>query len=249
MSAQLTFDAKDQFYTYNSLSLVHLISTRHNFNQADFNLSFHTGEEALVNANRERLFSFFKGAKAMTIPKQCHGVHIHHVKDFVSSMPTDTDAVVTNVKGHVIGVLSADCVPILLYDPVKEVLGVAHAGWKGTVALIGPLLVAQMKEQYKSNPADIRAYIGPSIGLNHFEVGKEVVTYFEDLNLLDVVTQKKNQLFVDLWAANKHLLIREGLLALSIHTAEKCTFEEVKHFYSARKEGFNTGRFGVFAML
>ncbi|MDF2453928.1 MAG: hypothetical protein K0S26_3432, partial [Bacteroidota bacterium] len=239
------FNALNSFKT-----VAHAISTRNSLFVSDFNLSFHTGAEEQVVENREKLRQFFK-AKTLTIPKQCHGSTVVQINSSNSDqMPSDTDALITNVPGLAIGVLSADCVPLLLYDPVKQALGAAHAGWKGTVANIAAATVESMHKAYGSNPEDLMVCIGPSISQTHFEVGEEVADRFKALDLSVCIQEVKDEKpHVDLWMANKLLLQRIGVKAFHIHTAALCTVDHTDHFYSARAEGFGTGRFGAFIML
>jgi polyphenol oxidase len=250
MSSTLFFDPQTALYHFPGLEIRHAITTRHSFNQADFNLSFHTGDHQKVAFHRDLLKRYFDGANHLTIPKQCHGVHIHDVSaESHSTIPEDTDALVTNVRGHILGVLSADCVPVLLYDPVQSVLGLAHAGWKGTVATIAPLTLARMVNGYGSKAEDIKVYLGPSISPAHFEVGEEVAQRFNDQDLDEAVYVTQDAFRIDLWKANAILLCRAGIKAQHLYFGNACTYEGNSHFYSARKEGFGTGRFGVFAML
>ncbi len=250
----LTFDSEQQLYHFTILNsfqtVAHAISTRNSLFVSDFNLSFHTGKEDQVLKNRERLRQFFK-AKTLTIPKQCHGIKVEQITNQNSEqIPVDTDALITNVPGLAIGVLSADCVPILFYDPVQKALGAAHAGWKGTVAGIASATVQSMHESYGTNPADVIACIGPSISQPHFEVGEEVADQFRQLGLEACIQQEAGaKPHIDLWVANGLLLQEAGLLKSHIHTAALCTYEETRHFYSARAEGFGTGRFGAFIQL
>jgi polyphenol oxidase len=246
----MKYDASNNLFQFEGLALKHAITTRRSFNSKDFNLSYTTGEFGAVSSNRARLQSYFEGGNFLTIPQQCHQAQIFKVvQNSGATAPADTDALVTNVKGHVLGVLSADCVPLLLYDPVKDVLGLAHAGWKGTVASIGPLTVAKMVDEYGCNAKTIRAFIGPSISQTNFEVGSAVAAQFYKLDLGNAVVEDGGKAKVDLWRANALLLARAGLQVANIDIANMCTVVGVENFYSARKEGFETGRFGVFAML
>ncbi|MDB5272606.1 MAG: hypothetical protein JWO58_973 [Chitinophagaceae bacterium] len=250
----LLLDQEQQLYRFEKLKeskgIVHAITTRNSLATADFNLSFHTGQEEQVIRSRKALQHFFK-ATSLTIPKQCHGTKVVQITEVNNhEIPLDTDALVTNVPGLTIGVLSADCVPILFYDPVKRVLGAAHAGWKGTVANIVGATLKKMQEFYGCNFLDIEAYIGPSISSIHFEVGEEVAAQFEKLELKSCIQQTStNKPHIDLWLANKILLQRSGVKKENIDVSEMCTYDHVDHFYSARKEGFQTGRFGAFIML
>ena len=246
----MKYDSINKLFQFEDLSLKHAITTRHSFTENDFNLSFHTGNRESVIANRDRLQAYFVGNKFLTIPKQCHQAHIFKVTEScASSIPEDTDALITNTRGHVLGVLSADCVPVLLHDPVNQVLGLAHAGWKGTVASIAPLTALKMVQEYGSVITDIKVYIGPSISQANFEVGEEVVSHFNNMDLHDVILTEQGKSKIDLWKANAILIMRLGVLDTNIKQANVCTVDGVNHFYSARKEGFGTGRFGFFAML
>jgi len=250
MTSTVDFDVENSLYTYTGLNISHAITTRRSFDHADFNLSFHTGDFDRVASNRAVVKDHFLGAHAITIPKQCHDVKIHAVlSGDKSSIPEDVDALITNVKGQLIGVLSADCVPLLFHDPMKHVIGLAHAGWKGTVANIGPLTVEAMVKAYGCDRSNIHAYIGPSISQASFEVGDDVVTHFTRLELTSALMDVSGKVHADLWMANSTLLTRAGILRKHIQQAGLCTFNSVNEFYSARKEGFSTGRFGVFAML
>jgi polyphenol oxidase len=250
----VVFNPQEQLYSFNALNLqktvAHVITTRNGLSVLDFNLSFHTGHEEQVTDNRETLRKFLR-AKTLTIPKQCHGVSIAQITASNSEhIPEDTDALITNVPQLAIGVLSADCVPILFFDPVKQAIGAAHAGWKGTVAGIATVTVDAMNKAYGSNPEDIMVCIGPSISFTHFEVGEEVADEFKQLSLQACITQPEGgKPHIDLWLANRLLLQQAGVKASNVHTAGICTYQRTDLFYSARGEGFGTGRFGAFIQL
>jgi len=255
METSLSLNQEQQVYRFEALNknkaVAHVITTRNSFTIPDFNLSFHTGAEEQVLQNRKILQHFFNGA-SLTIPKQCHGIKVVQItKDNNTEQPLDTDALVTNVPGLVIGVLSADCVPILFYDPIKQVLGAAHAGWKGTVANIVEATLKKMQAAYDCRSSDIQAYIGPSISIPHFEVGEEVANQFETLDLNNCIQRPTvgSKPHIDLWLANQFLLRRAGVKDSNIHVAGMCTYDHTNELYSARKEGFQTGRFGAFIML
>ena len=254
LEPSVTLNTEQQFYHFQALNsyqaVAHVVTTRNSLFSSDFNLSFHTGNEKQVIENRNSLRQFFK-AKTLTIPKQCHGSTIaQSTHDNSEEIPIDTDALITNVPGLAIGVLSADCVPVLLYDPVRQALGAAHAGWKGTVAGIASATVKSMQDAYDSHPEDLIVCIGPSISHKHFEVGEEVADRFNELGLSACITKDEGRKpHIDLWLANNLLLQKAGVKAAHIHTAGLCTVDHTDQFYSARGEGFGTGRFGAFIML
>jgi copper oxidase (laccase) domain-containing protein len=133
---------------------------------------------------------------------------------------------------------------------MEQAIGVAHAGWRGTVGEIAATTLLQMVESYGSKPSYIKAYIGPSISCANFEVGDDVVSEFMKLDLSDCISRKEGaKAHIDLWLANSILLQRAGVPSHHITVAGICTVDHTDQFYSARKEGFDTGRFGLFAML
>jgi hypothetical protein len=143
-----------------------------------------------------------------------------------------------------------DCVPILLYDPVKRVVGIAHAGWLGTVNGIVTETITAMHNYYRCRAANIKAAIGPSIAQEHYEVGAEVVQMVdqsfgnraEELLLRDGEKAK-----FDLWRANEILLEDSGVK--QIETAGLCTACNLDDWFSHRGEQGKTGRFGVLMAL
>lgn len=163
----------------------------------------------------------------------------------------DIDAMVTNRKGICLVTQAADCVPILFYDPIKNAIGVAHAGWKGTVTKIPTEVVTSMVAEFGSNPSNIIVGIGPSIGACCYEVGHEVVEMVEKVfpSATDLIIDnpKFSKPVFDLWKANKHSLIEAGIKPENIEIASFCTKCHNNFFFSARAG--DKGRFGGFIML
>ncbi|MBQ6953519.1 MAG: laccase domain-containing protein [Bacteroidales bacterium] len=161
------------------------------------------------------------------------------------------DVFMTTLPGVAIGVRTADCVPVLLYDPVKQVVAVAHAGWKGTVLHVTEKTVKVMTVKYGSNAADIRAVIGPSIGPDSFQVGEEVAEYFKNAGFpMDEIwsfqgkgdgTPMSGGHHIDLWKANQWLLQQAGVKPENIQVCGIDTFTDPS-FFSARREGLQCGR-------
>lgn len=160
------------------------------------------------------------------------------------------DALVTNLKGCAIGVRTADCIPVLLYDPNNEVVAAIHSGWKGTLNRISQKTIFKMKELFGTVPADLRAVIGPGICRKCFQVGEEVVNYFKG-NGIDIEPiyfwdgPKKEGMkgghHLDLIEENRLLLVESGVHADNIQVSGICTYEDMR-FYSARREGRECGR-------
>ena len=140
----------------------------------------------------------------------------------------------------------ADCVPILLHDPVRKVVGLVHAGWKGTVIKTARVAVETMQSKFHSNPLDILAAIGPSIGPDHYQVGGDVICQVEevfDRRANDVLLSRNGDVIFDLWAANRLVLEEAGVRR--IESAEICTACHPDDWFSHRGEQGKTGRFGV----
>jgi hypothetical protein len=141
----------------------------------------------------------------------------------------------------------ADCVPILLYDPVQRVMGIAHAGWQGTAKQIARLTVERMAACYGSQPADILVGIGPSICQACYAVGPEVREAFNEsfgkTQAEAFFARRAGALYLDLWAANQATLQDAGVSQIEI--AGLCTAEHLEDWYSHRAEEGLTGRFAV----
>jgi YfiH family protein len=168
----------------------------------------------------------------------------------VAVMQPDTDGLVTNTPNLPLVMAFADCTPIMLYDPVKQVAGIAHAGWRGTVAGVCQAAVQRMETTFDCAPADIQAVIGPAIGPCCYEVGNEVVAAVEAaFGTCDELFKpgKAQRPHFDQWAANELALRRAGVT--QIEQARMCTACHVDEFYSHRAEAGRTGRFGAIIML
>lgn len=160
------------------------------------------------------------------------------------------DGILTDNPNITLLMRFADCVPILLYDPIRRVVGLVHAGWQGTVANIAGAAIAKMIDQYHSEPVDIVAGIGPSIGLDHYQVGVEVYNkaevYLAKVRNL-VFHQTEDSCFFDLWGANSYLLRAAGVK--HIFQSGLCTACDIDNWFSHRYENNNTGRFAAVIAL
>ena len=165
------------------------------------------------------------------------------------------DAILTDQPGVTLLMRFADCVPVFLYDPRHKVIGLAHAGWQGTLKRTAACAVQAMQEQYGSRPADILAGIGPSIGAHHYPVGSEVVRQVEQVfgadsrNLLHsgYGEEQNNGVKFDLWSANQLVLQQAGVQQIEV--SGLCTACHPKDWYSHRAEQGRTGRFGAVIAL
>jgi len=160
------------------------------------------------------------------------------------------DAILTNNPEITLFMRFADCVPILFYDPVKRVVGVAHAGWQGTVKQVVTATVEKMKSVYGGDPTDIRAGIGPSIAAHHYEVGSDVVgqvynTFGDQAEAL--LPRQNGSVYFNLWEANRLLLEQAGVQEIEI--SGLCTACHPQDWFSHRGEKGKTGRFGALIAL
>lgn len=168
----------------------------------------------------------------------------------------DTDGLLTNVRGILLSSFYADCVPLYFFDPVKEVVGLAHAGWKGTVAGIAERMIARMEEHYGCEREDIRTAIGPSIGSCCYEVDDYVMNQVKVWYEVSDGTEKHKgstyeachkpvsggKSMLDLKEVNRHIMIKAGILPEHIEITSWCTSCHPELFFSYRKENGITGR-------
>ncbi|MBU8891538.1 MAG: peptidoglycan editing factor PgeF [Bacteroidales bacterium] len=187
----------------------------------------------------------------MVSPKQTHSKNIGIVKSGHDIFP-DTDALVTNVPGICIFIRTADCVPILLFDPVEKVVAAIHSGWKSTIQKVAKHTVRIMQKEFGTNPKNIIAGIGPSIGPKVYEVGPEVIEIFyrsfgRNRNVTPINNSDKGLL--NLWEVNKQILVDCGIPENQIEVAEMCTFSNPELFYSARRDKNKTGRLATGIVL
>ena len=202
---------------------------------------------------------FSPGVEAFTAGRDCplpravvqaHQVHQSRVAVVTrQDTPRDElegiDALVTRTEGCCIGVRTADCVPVLLYDPVARVVAAVHSGWRGTVQRISLEAVGVMC-QLGAHACDVEAVIGPSISRQSFQVGEEVADAFARAAFpMDQILSDdgprgdgmRGGLHIDLWEACRLTLLQAGLLPQHIHVSGLCTYLNSDRFYSARREG------------
>ena len=157
-----------------------------------------------------------------------------HIDIFHREYP-ECDALVTNTPGVTIAVFTADCTPILYYDPVTGAVGAAHAGWRGTASAIGPKTVAAMAENFGCDPKNIRAAIGPNIGFCHFETDSDVPEALISAFGRDVeqfIRKSADKYYVNLKEINALILRSAGVRHIEI--SESCTVCENTRFWSHR---------------
>ena len=206
-----------------------------------------------VRENRQRgLIALGRDPASVYDVWQVHGIEVAFAD--APHMPEtphlQADVILTNKPGITLMMRYADCVPVMIHDPFRKVIGIAHAGWMGTVLGTVRHAVAAMQTHYGSNPADLLSAIGPSIGPDHYEIGPNVVSQVQKTfgsASSDLISWRDNHTFFDLWAANRLLLEESGVRYIEM--AGLCTACHVCDWYSHREEKGRTGRFGAVIAL
>ena len=181
----------------------------------------------------------------MVYPDQTHSSCVVAIQEVPEAVISETDALITNKAGLCLCVQTADCVPVLLFDPEAKVIAAVHAGWRGTVGGIVEKAVSKMTTNYGASTKNIVAAIGPSISPEIYEVGDEVVAAARKSIPNVELTLHKNgtgKFHFNLWEANRQLLLKNGVPAQNIEVLGACSFSEGEKYYSARREGVDTGR-------
>ena len=220
---------------------------------ATFNCTHYCGDNPEhVKANLDCVKAYLKNAKAaqdehedvLIIPRQSHTTNVRVIANCPSEEDLqNVDALVTRLKGYCLCVSTADCVPILIYDPVKQVIAAVHAGWRGTVGRIVEKTLEVMRLHYGSECKDMVACIGPSISLEAFEVGDEVYAAFAEAGFdMDCIAKKYEKWHLDLWEANRLQLLSQDVKEENIEVAGICTYNHCDDFFSARRLGIKSGR-------
>lgn len=241
-------------------NISHFVTTRHggvsNGTYASFNQGEHCGDDKEAVCMNRLLLS-----EAIAIPKdriiapiQTHKDEVKVIESSFFSLSNEeqraylygVDALITSLPNVCVAVSTADCVPVLLYAPDVHVVAAIHAGWRGTILQIVKKVTRSLIEKYGANPSLMRAGIGPSISVDVFEVGEEVVEAFYEKGFdLDKVMRRdpeSNKAHIDLWEANRLQLVACGLSGEHIEIAGICTYTHYEDFFSARRLGVESGR-------
>ena len=208
-----------------------------------------------IYENRRRFLNLFEGEWALASCWQMHGVDVRLVRSVEDTLQPEKalgetvycDALTTATPRILVGVKTADCVPILLADPQTGACAAVHAGWRGTVSRIVARALENLGAEYGTRPGDVRAAIGPAAGGCCYEVGGEVIEAFREKfpgsDSLFTPTREGHAL-VDLQRANREQLAAAGLSPENIHTAPLCTMCRTDLFFSSRREKRAHGRTG-----
>ena len=222
-------------------------------NYGEFNINTFCGDSLEhTAANRQFLADELGiGADDIILPHQVHGVECRLVSKEMQAFSTEprikllnnVDAVITDQLNICIGVSTADCIPVLLYDAKHHAAAAIHAGWRGTVAGIVRKCVVEMHQCFDTDPADLKAVIGPGISLERFEVGQEVYDQFAQAGFdMDRIARMYAKWHIDLPLCNQLQLQQTGIKYENIEMSGICTHTQSDEYFSARKLGINSGR-------
>ena len=230
---------------------------------ATMNFSFTRGDEPeAVQENYSRM------AKALGVEKekmvltwQTHTTNVRVItpEDFGKGVVRerdyrDVDGLVTGIPGVTLVTFFADCVPLYFLDRKNRSIGLSHSGWRGTVGRMGQKTLETMKQEFGTNPEDVIACVGPSICQDCYEVGPEVIGEFEkefDSRYHDVLFYKKEngKYQLDLWAANKIVLMEAGVPETNISVTDICTYCNPDLMFSHRRTPEKRGDLCAFLCL
>lgn len=231
-------------------AIKHLVTEKKSGFSYNFSMALHTGEAAVkICRNRTILAETFGDAYQFCGARQTHGDRIRRIREPRAegwenlSSAAEADALITNLPNMVLTILTADCVPILLYDPVQGAIGAVHAGWKGSKAKILPQTIEAMRRAYRSQVQDIRIAIGPAIGQCCYEVGVEVAGHFESYGGAIQMGNRERRYMLDLKEVNRLQASACGILPANTEVTKLCTSCSRDRFFSYRAEQGCSGRF------
>ncbi|WP_311551467.1 peptidoglycan editing factor PgeF [Prevotella pallens] len=249
-------------------NVVAFSSTRHSGvskgNYAAFNINRYCGDAPEdIEQNRKSLANCLEiDVNKLIVPHQIHSDSSRIIANEYFKLPANireqiiegVDAVMTNELNVCIGVSTADCIPILLYDTKHHAAAAIHAGWRGTVKHIVQKTIKEMGIVYQTKPQELQAVIGPGISLQNFEVGDEVYEQFVNAcfdmeriaRRFRVIQPKEGELplkwHLDLKLSNRIDMETMGVLPQNIIDEEICTYDNTNDYFSARKLGVDSGR-------
>ena len=224
------------------------------------NLSFSRGDDPeCVSENYRRIGEVLKVEPGhMVASKQTHTTNIHIVREedigngiTRPSAYDDIDGLATDIPGIALATFFADCVPLYFVDPVHKAIGLAHSGWRGTVAGMGACMVQFMQEHFQSDPRDLVAAVGPSICVDCYEVSEEVAEQFREGFPEEVLQKGKapGKYQLDLWKANESILLNAGILPEHLSVTDVCTCHNPEYLFSHRASHGRRGNLAAFLML
>ena len=214
-------------------------------NYAAFNINGYCGDDEVhIAANKVALCSLLGiDSNRLVMPHQVHDCVVRRIDGPQQGVIEGVDAVMTDVPQLCIGVSTADCIPVLLYDSTHRAVSAVHAGWRGTVLRIVQKAVETMRDTYGTAPADLQAVIGPGISLDSFEVGDEVYDQFLSARFdMQPISRRDAKWHIDLPMCNRLQLMEAGIPADHIQMTNICTYQQYDRYFSARRLGIQSGR-------
>ncbi len=251
-----------RYFTFDSLNnrpVTHAVFTRRGGASegafAELNVGATVGDEpARVEENLRRAFSAVGRPRYSIFDSWLvHGTHVlvaNGPRPVEWAKPPQADIIITNKPEVTLFMRYADCVPIILYDPLKQAVGLAHAGWRGTVEKVAAKTIAAMQAEYSSRSEDLIACIGPAICTERYEVGEDVIAkaqaaFGEDAKAL--LPRSNGSVHFDLVGANRLILEQAGINNIEI--SGLCTAADTENWFSHRASGGRAGRFGALIAL
>ncbi len=220
------------------------------FPQNDLNLAgFDDDSAENIAENRRRFLGVFEGEYRLTSAWQVHGDSVKTVstEDDINNTLEKHDALISDLEGVLVGVKTADCVPVLIGDPETGSFAAVHAGWRGTADSIVRKAVDSMRMQYGSDPKDLICALGPSAGCDRYEIGHEVIDAFtQKFSATGKILKetRPGHALIDLLSANRDQLCESGVKPQNVYAAPFCTMDRTDLFFSYRVEKSKYGRTG-----
>ena len=218
-----------------------------------FNINEYCGDNPdHVRCNRERLCTLLGIENdRLLMPHQVHGCGVRQITSAFSDTSVDTrrsqlegiDALITDLHGVCIGVSTADCIPLLVYDVQHHACAAIHAGWRGTMQRIAKHTLDTMHRCFGSEPSQIHAVVGPGIGIDAFEVGDEVHNAFSEAGFdMATISIQRDKWHIDLSECNRQQLVQWGIRPENIRMSGICTYHHTEDYFSGRRLGIASGR-------
>ncbi len=214
-------------------------------NYAAFNINAYCGDsEEHIETNRKSLCQLLGiNDNCLVMPHQVHGCEVRRIDGPQNDIIEGVDAVMTDIPQVCVGVSTADCIPVLLYDEAHHAVCAVHAGWRGTVLRIVQKGVEAMGDTYGTEPSSLKAVVGPGISLDSFEVGDEVYDQFEEAGFdMSAISRRDAKWHIDLPECNRIQLTECGVDNVNIQMSGICTYQHDDQYFSARRLGIHSGR-------
>lgn len=230
---------------------------------ASMNLSYARGDKKeAVDENFRRMAEIFETTPDKIVcSKQTHTTNVRLVTEkdcgkgvLYAPDYDDVDGLITNIPGILLCTSYADCVPLYFVDVKNRAIGLGHSGWRGTVCHMGEAMLKAMHDAFGTKPEDVLAAIGPSICRDCYEVGEEVADAFkekfpEEWRCLLSEGKAEGKYQLDLWEANKRVLLNAGILSTHLAVTDICTCCNDKYLFSHRASRGKRGNLAAFMEL